>query len=57
MLKTYKKVSRDVTVVMVVDDVVFVFLDDFHGGEHVKCVVYSSLNIFEIYFLTDLNEY
>ena len=57
MLKTYEKVRRDVTVVMVVNDIVFVFLDDFHGGEHVKCVVDSSLNIFEIYFLTDLNEY
>jgi hypothetical protein len=35
MLKTYEKVRRDVTVVMVVDDIVFVFLDDFHVGEHV----------------------
>ena len=44
----------DVTVVVVVDDIVFVFLDDFHGREHVESIVDSALYIFEINFLTDL---
>lgn len=39
---------------MVVNDIVFVLLDDFHGAEHVESVVYTPLYVFEIDFLADL---
>ena len=39
---------------MVVNDVVFVFLDNFHGAENIESVVHSSLHIFEVHVLADL---
>jgi len=41
---------------MVVDDIVFVFLNYFHRREHVQRIVHPSLYILEINFLTDLNQ-
>ena len=46
----------DVTVVVVVDDIVFVFVDDVHGREHIERVVDTSLHILEVYFLAYLTK-
>ena len=40
---------------MVVNDVVFVLLDDFHSAQNVECVVHTPLHVLEIDFLTVLS--
>jgi len=50
-------VRRDVTVIMIVDNVVFIFLDDLHCRQNVERVVNSSLDVFKVYFLTYLAKF
>ena len=52
--EAYLDFVSDVAVIVVVNDIVFVLLDDFHGAEHVESVVYTPLYVFEIDFLADL---
>lgn len=52
---TYQIVWRDVFILMVVDDVVFVFADNVHSTQHVKSVVNAPLHVFEVNLLAHLN--
>ena len=45
----------DVLVVVVVDDVVFVLVDNFHCRKHVQSIINASLHILEINLLPDLH--
>ena len=40
---------------MIVDDVVLVFTNDVHRAQHIQCIINAPLNVFEIYFLTNLS--
>lgn len=43
-------------VLVVVDYVVLVLADYVHSAEHIKCVIYASLHVFEVHFLANLAE-
>lgn len=54
---SYQVVWRDVFVLVVVDYVVLVLADYVHSAEHIKCVIYASLHVFEVHFLANLTNY
>ena len=44
----------NVDVVLVVNDGVLHLADDVHGRQHIQSIVYSSLHVLELHFVTEL---
>lgn len=44
-------------IIVVVENVVFVLMDDVHGTEDVQCIIHAALDIFEVDALSFLTEF